>query len=444
MPAEFLRETGTLHSTAADATSSGGSGGSGGFHGAETLALHASAAAEAPSPPGTRRPPEDPPERTPLTGWFAVLAVALGIFSLMTSELLPVGLLTPIGSDLHVSEGVAGLMVTVPGLVAAVSAPLVTIATGRYDRRLVLVLLVGVVGLANLAAAFASHFAFVLAARFLIGVSVGGFWSIAGSIALRLVAPQDVARATALVFAGVETASVLGVPTGTLLGDLGGWRVAFAAVGALGLAALTAMAFLLPPLPAERTLTLAELPRTFRANAGLRTGLAMAFLAITGHFVAYTFVRPVLSDDGIGDGLIGVLLLVFGAAGIAGNFLAGALVGRSPRGAVVGIGLTLAIAMTLLAVVGSAGTWASAALSAVWGLGYGAVPVTFQTWIMRAAPYAPEPASSLYVSVFNVSIALGALAGGVVVNGLSTTAVLAVGAALAAATALLAVRRPTD
>lgn len=436
MPTEPFRETATFHPTAVGATGTCDSGGT------STATVPPNAAAKVPSPPATDQPPEDPPERTPLTGWFAVLAVALGIFSLMTSELLPVGLLTPIGSDLRVSEGVAGLMVTVPGLVAAVSAPLVTIAIGRYDRRGVLVLLVGVVGLANLAAAFAPHFAFVLAARFLIGVSVGGFWSIAGSIALRLVAPQDVARATALVFAGVDTASVLGVPTGTMLGDLGGWRVAFAAVGGLGLAALTAMAFLLPPLPAERTLTLAELPRTLRANPGLRTGLAMAFLVITGHFVAYTFVRPVLSGDGIGDGLIGVLLLVFGAAGIAGNFAAGALVGRSLRGVVVGIGLTLATAMTLLAALGSAGVWAAVALSAMWGLGYGAVPVTFQTWVTRAAADAPEPASSLYVSVFNVSIALGALAGGVVVNSLSTTAVLAVGAALAGATVLLALRRP--
>ncbi|MBW6435055.1 MFS transporter [Actinoplanes hulinensis] len=131
----------------------------------------------------------------PVRGWVAVAAVTLGIFALMTSELLPVGLLTPVGAALGVSEGVAGLMVTVPGLVAAVSAPLVTVATGRLDRRLVLGLLVGLVGAANLMSAFATDFAVVLVARFLIGISVGGFWSVAGGIALRLVPAHHVPRA---------------------------------------------------------------------------------------------------------------------------------------------------------------------------------------------------------------------------------------------------------
>ncbi|MFI6800399.1 MFS transporter [Streptosporangium canum] len=113
--------------------------------------------------------------------------MTLGIFALMTSELLPVGLLTPIGTALDVSEGTTALMVTVPGLVAAVAAPLVTVATARIDRRLVLALLIGMVGVANLASAFATSFAVVLLARFLVGISVGGFWSLAGGIALRLV-----------------------------------------------------------------------------------------------------------------------------------------------------------------------------------------------------------------------------------------------------------------
>ncbi|WP_411079716.1 MFS transporter [Streptomyces sp. cmx-18-6] len=173
--------------------------------------------------------------RSPVKGWLAVLAVTLGIFSLMTSELLPVGLLTPIGTALDVSEGTAGLMVTVPGLVAAVSAPLVTVATGRIDRRIVLVVLIGLMGAANLASAFATSFTVVLVARFLIGISVGGFWSIAGGITLRLVPAKHVARATAVIFGGVETASVLGVPTGTFIGDLSNWRTAFATEAATSL-----------------------------------------------------------------------------------------------------------------------------------------------------------------------------------------------------------------
>ncbi|MGW0433365.1 MFS transporter [Micromonospora sp. NPDC003197] len=380
-------------------------------------------------------------ERSPVKGWLAVLAVTLGIFSLMTSELLPVGLLTPVGTDLDVSDGTAGLMVTVPGLVAAASAPLVTVATGRVDRRLVLIGLVGLVGLANLAAAFATSFTLVLATRFLIGISVGGFWSIAGGIAMRLVPERHVPRATALIFGGVETASVLGVPTGTFVGDLSGWRTAFAAVGLLGLVALLCLVFLLPGLPPERTLTLADLPRVFRANAALRAGIAMTFLIITGHFIAYTFVRPILHGRGVEDSRTSLLLLVFGVAGICGNFIAGALAARHLRRTVIGIGLVMTVAMALLALTTESMVVAVGSL-VVWGVGYGAVPVTLQTWILRAAPESTEAASSLYVSMFNLSIALGALLGGLAVDTLSPTSVLWIGCGLLLPTLLLAKRQP--
>ncbi|MGK3091464.1 MFS transporter [Streptomyces sp. WAC01490] len=373
--------------------------------------------------------PAAAPGRSPVKGWLAVMAVTLGIFSLMTSELLPVGLLTPVGTALDVSEGTAGLMVTVPGLVAAVSAPVVTVATGRIDRRIVLVVLIGLMGAANLASAFATSFTVVLVARFLIGVSVGGFWSIAGGIALRLVPTRHVARATAVIFGGVETASVLGVPTGTFLGDLSGWRTAFGAVGVLGLVSLVCMLFLMPRIPAGQSLTFSALPRVFVRNAAVRIGIALTFLVITGHFLAYTFVRPVLQGDGIGDRSIGVLLLTFGIAGICGNFIAGALVARRLRHCVMGISLVLTSGMILLAVVDT-GALSAGALLVLWGLGYGAVPVTFQTWILDAAPDATEAATSLYVSAFNLSIALGALFGGFAVDGISTTSVLWTGAGL--------------
>ncbi|MET0234402.1 MAG: MFS transporter [Kibdelosporangium sp.] len=375
--------------------------------------------------------------RSAAKGWFAVVAVTLGIFSLMTSELLPVGLLTPVGTDLHVSDGTAGLMVTIPGIVAAVSAPLVTVATGRFDRRLILAILVGIVGLANLASAFADSFTLVLAARFLIGISVGGFWSIAGGIALRLVPENQVNRATAVIFAGVETASVFGVPTGTLIGDAAGWRTAFGAVGVLGLFALVCLVVLMPKVPAQRTITLGELPRLLRGNAGVKAGIVITFLLITGHFLAYTYVQPILTEiSRIDASLVSVLLLTFGVAGICGNFLAGWLVGRSVRGTVAGISVLLTAAVTLIGVAGP-GLAGAIVLMVLWGLAYGGVPVTLQTWILAAAPAAAEAASSMYVSMFNWAIALGALLGGFAVDGLGTASVLWLGGGLAILTVLV-------
>ncbi|WP_433561453.1 MFS transporter [Nocardia sp. CA-151230] len=366
------------------------------------------------------------PARSPVRGWLAVLAVTLGIFALMTSELLPVGLLTPVGSALHVSEGVAGLMVTVPGLVAALSAPIVTVLTGRVDRRIVLAVLIGLMGAANLASSLATSFVVVLIARFLVGIAVGGFWSIAGGIALRLVPEHQVARATAVIFGGVETASVLGVPTGTFLGDLSGWRTAFAAVGALGLTSVACMVFLMPSLPAEQSVHLRDLPAVFKSNAALRLALILTFLVITGHFLAYTFVRPILHEHGVDDRVTGVLLLVFGIAGICGNFLAGTLVAKSLRRTTFGIGVLLVAAMAALAFFDT-NVVAAGSILMLWGLGYGAVPVTFQTRILRAAPDTTEAASSLFVSTFNFSIALGALAGGIAVDHAGPLSVLWLG-----------------
>ncbi|MFD2348792.1 MFS transporter [Nonomuraea ferruginea] len=241
------------------------------------------------------------------------------------------GLLTPIGEALDVSPGTAGLMVTVPGLVAGLAAPLLTARAGTVDRKVMLAGLIGLMAVANLVCALAPHFAVVLVARLVVGVSVGGFWAIAGGLAVRLVPPGQVAAATAVIFGGVSTASVLGVPAGTLIGELTGWRGGFAGVAILGLVALAALLLLVPRLPAQRTIGLPDLPALLRANTGVRIGVIVTALLITGHFAAYTFARPLLHDlAGIDDGWIGALLMAYGLAGVVGNFLARPPGARAP------------------------------------------------------------------------------------------------------------------
>ncbi|MFF8266940.1 MFS transporter [Streptomyces sp. NPDC016562] len=376
-------------------------------------------------------------------GWAAVCAVALGIFCLITSELLPVGLLTAVGAELGVSDGTAGLMVTVPGLVAGVCAPLVTVGAGRLDRRHVLCVLIALMAVANLGAALAPHFAVLLAARLLVGVAVGGFWAVAGGLAVRLVPEHHVGRATAMIFGGVPTASVLGVPAGTLLGELGSWRTAFAAVGALGLVALTALLLLLPPLPPNRRITFPELPALLRANGAVRAGVIVTFFVVTGQFAAYTFVRPILHDvSGIDARYVSTLLLGYGAAGVAGNFLAGA---RDAYRTLLVVSATLTVILALIAVL--PGAVAGTTLLLAWGLAYGGVSVSLQSWMIKAAPAASEAASSLMVAMFNLAIAAGALGGGLAVDGISVAAAPLGGAVLmllAACTVRAAVvrRRP--
>ncbi|MFB6613638.1 MFS transporter [Streptomyces sp. NPDC056367] len=394
--------------------------------------------------PAPASAPAPAPGPAPWKGWAAVCAVSLGIFCLITSELLPVGLLTPVAAGLGVSDGTAGLMVTVPGLIAGVCAPLVTVGAGRLDRRYVLCVLIALMTAANLAAALAPNFTVLLTARLLVGVSVGGFWAMAGGLAGRLVPERHVGRATALVFSGVPTASVLGVPAGTLLGDLGGWRTAFAAVGGLGLVTLTALLLLLPPLPPTQRIAFRELPALLRRNRAVRAGVIVTFLVVTGQFAAYTFVRPILQDvSGISADRVSMLLLGYGLAGVAGNFLAGA---RDAYRNLLLISSLLTVVLALIALL--PGAVAGTALLLAWGLVYGGVSVSVQKWMIKAAPTAAEAASSLMVAMFNLAIAAGALFGGLAVDGLSAPAAPLGGAVLMLAAAVTvwatAIRRRPD
>ncbi|MFD6803273.1 MFS transporter [Streptomyces cyaneofuscatus] len=378
---------------------------------------------ESPGTPST-------PQRSPRSGWPGVVALALGTFTVVTSEMLPVGLLTPMGASLGVSEGVAGLTLTITGLVAAVSAPVLVPMLGRADRRTALCALVAVLVIGNLGAAWAPHFGFMVAARVLVGIGMGGVWAVAAGLAVRLVPAKSAGPATSLVFSGIAVASVLGVPAGTYLGAAAGWRSAFLAAAGLGVVVLVAAAVLLPRLPAERALPLGGV-MGLSGDARVRTGLVVVGFLVTGHFAAYTYIRPVLEDvSGAGAGTIGTLLLVYGAAGVAGNFLAGAGAARSPRRTLLVISAVLAATVTALPWLGGSVALA-AVLMAVWGLGYGGVSVSAQTWILLAAPDAREAASSLFVGVFNGAIALGALIGGLAADGIGTTAVMGVGGALA-------------
>ncbi|WP_198587055.1 MFS transporter [Glycomyces xiaoerkulensis] len=368
-------------------------------------------------------------ERPTLGQWLAVAAVALGVFVVMTAEILPVGLLTPIAGDLGVSDGTAGLMLTVPGLVAAVAAPLSTVLTGRADRRLVLLGLAVLVAVANLAAALADGIAVMLAARVLVGAAIGAFWSVAGGIAVRLVPPAYVPRATAAIYGGIGAATVLGVPAGTFLGDLLGWRASLAALGALALVALAAIAAWVPRLPSTGTVRFAALPRLLRDSAGVRRGLALTFLIVAGHFVAYTYISPILAAGGAGTGRVGALLLVFGVAALIATFAAGALIGRRLRGTLIGLSVAMSLAMVLMAVaVGD--LFSAAAVLVLWGAGYGLVSPAVQTWYMNAAPGQTEVATSLNTMMFNLSIAVGSFTGGVVVDAAAPSAVLWIGALL--------------
>ncbi|MER0444061.1 MFS transporter [Streptomyces sp. Edi4] len=385
-----------------------------------------------PTATATSAPPDlaAPAPRSPLVSWLAVLSLMLGLFSIVTSEILPVGLLTEIGSSFTISDGMAGLMMTLPGLLAAASAPLVTAATGRVDRRLMLGAFVLLLALADFLAAAATSYWVMLVARVMVGVTIGGFWSIGAGLAGRLVPPRSVAKATSVIFAAVPLGSVLGVPAGTFIGDLAGWRTAFLVMGFFTLAVLVLLLLVVPPLPAPRATRLRVLGAMLK-SVNTRFALLTTFLIVLAHFATYTYVTPFLERvTQVGAGLITVHLLVYGVAGIAGNFVGGAYAPRHPRATFAAAAAMIACATLLLPVLGR---WdvGAVVLLLVWGAGYGAVPVCSGTWFAKAAPDAPEASSVLFTASFQATFSLGALLGGVVVDHSSPSTVMAAGGAVA-------------
>ncbi|GAA3511177.1 putative MFS family arabinose efflux permease [Streptosporangium album] len=370
------------------------------------------------------------PTRSPLIGWLAVVSVMSGIFSIVTAEILPIGLLTSVGADFDVSDGAAGLMMTVPGVLAAIAAPAVTVATGRLDRRLMLCALMLLLAVADFLAAAAPAYWVMVVSRILVGLVIGGFWSIGAGLAVRLVRAEQVGTATAVIFSAVPLGSVLGVPAGTLIGHLMGWRAAFVVMGVMTVGVFLALIVLVPPLPAVQVTRLKVLGDLIRGT-GIRVGLVLTFLIVTAHFGTYTYVTPFLQQvTRVSPGLITTFLLAYGVAGIVGNFIAGVTVTRDLRATFAVSGCVLAGATSLLPVLGRGETGAIVLL-VLWGLAYGAVPVCSQTWFSTSAPHATEAASILFTSSFQATIAIGALLGGVVVDAASPSAVMVCGGAIA-------------
>jgi predicted MFS family arabinose efflux permease len=381
---------------------------------------------------------KSPYHRSALKSWLAVLSVSLGAFAFVTSEFLPIGLLTQISAGLHVSDGTAGLMITIPGLVATFAAPGMTIGAGRVDRRILVLGLSAMLVGSNLTCTLAPNFAVMLVGRVIFGLCVGGFWTIAVTLGSRLVPTPMITRATTLITAGISIATVFGVPAGTLIAGFVGWRMAFAAIGGVALMAGLAQVFVLPALPPPPAPGIRQLTHLLR-HPDARLGLVTIAFVIAGHFAAYTYVTPFLKENAsITPGYLSTLLLAYGVAGIVGNFAGGAGVARNLRSTMTGVVALMAGAILLLPLFRGHQSGVTFLL-VTWGLAFGAMPIAFQLWVFKAAPDALEGGAALLVCTFQIFIALGSVFGGRVVDAFGTSAVM-FGGGGAALVGLLLVR----
>lgn len=372
-----------------------------------------------------------------LTQWFAVLLLSITAFLMVTVELLPVGLLPTIASDIKTTSGEAGLMITITGIMAAIGAPVVSILAGRTDRRIVVMALSALLVVSSLVAALAWSFSAILLARIMVGIAIGGFWTIGVTIGPRLFPDPTGTRGATIVFAGISLGTIAGVPAGTFIGNLAGWRWAFGAAAIASALLVIAQFLSVPPLPVKRSTRWSDLSAVLPVPR-VRLGLILALLALVGQFFAYTYIAPFLGQvAGIKAAGIGALLLLMGVAGFFGNMLGGWTAGRDVRQAKVGTALVIATSVLLLALVGS-NAYAASALIGIWGLGFGALPIVMQTWMMRAAPEAEEASAVLFVSTAQIAIASGSVIGGMIVDRLGVTSAMAMGGIIVAAAAFVA------
>jgi len=355
--------------------------------------------------------PGDVPAR-----WTAIGSLSLGVFALVTAEFLPASLLTAMAADLHVSDGAAGQAVTATALVGAVSAPSIPLLTQRFDRKHVLLALTLALVLSNAISAAASSLPMLLAARLLLGVALGGFWSMSAALTMRLVPDQFFARAMSIVLTGISLATVFSAPIGAWMGSMWGWRSAFIASGVLSVAALAIQLAALPPLPPRDRPDLSVLGALL-AKPHVRVALLAALLMVSGHIAGFTYMRTVMEKVAhLSIDQVSTVLLGHGVAGIFGNFAGGWIAQRSERWAIAAGGALIALLAAAL-LVGGALPVVTVLAIILWGFAFSAFPVGFQTWIVRAAPEHVEGAGGLLIAAIQTAIATGAIAGGVLVDG---------------------------
>ena len=357
-----------------------------------------------------------PPSPAPQGRWLAILAVSIAAFALVTSEFLPIGVLNSVASDLNISTGTAGLIITLPGVMAAFAAPLLPLAMKQLDRRYVLILLTFIMVIANTITAFSDNFTLLLLSRLVLGISIGGFWATAIALSGKL-APKSlpIAKATAVVMAGVTLATVLGVPIGTWLSEFYGWRSAFAITAVIGFIVLVLQVVFLPPLRPDAAIHLRDLPALLRIPKA-RSGMLIVLLIGLAHFCAYSYLAPFFKHIAGFDGTtIGMLLLLYGIAGVFGNAFAGYSGNLNIRYTLAFVGICFAIVFFGFPVFAIHETGAFI-LTALWGFAFGAFPTSANIWMFVHAPQAVEKGMPLFVGLFQVMIASGSLLGGFVVD----------------------------
>ncbi|MBD3848640.1 MFS transporter [Bosea sp. SSUT16] len=353
-----------------------------------------------------------------IASWGAVLSMALCVALLIASEFMPVSLLTPMAEGLRATEGQTGQAISISGLFAVAASMIITTAAGTLNRKWVLVAMTAFMLVSLLLVAVAPNFAVLMLGRALLGICIGGFWALATAVIMRLVPESEVPRALALMYGGQAIAAAFAAPVGSYLGGLFGWRSVFWALTPIVAVNLVWHLLALPSLPARQRQDVRTMLGLLKRPYFLR-GLVASMLSWGSAFTMFTYLRPFLElVTGADVTTLSILLLVLGCAGFvgtwaSGRFLSGSVAPLLRLPALLMGGCTLGLLLLGGSVV------AAGVFLAVWGAMNTAMSVIWMTWMSQNADDAPEAAGSLMVAAIQASILLGAVVGGLLLDGLS-------------------------
>lgn len=349
--------------------------------------------------------------RLPLGG---LLALAMAAFITLLTEILPSGLLPQMAGSLGKSEALIGQLVTAYAIGSLVSAIPLTIATQSWRRRTLLLLAIGGFAVVNTVTAISESYAVTLVARFVAGMSAGLLWALAAGYAARMVPEHLQGRAIAIAMVGAPLALSLGIPTGTFLGTLLGWRWTFGVMSGLTVLLVAWVLVSVPDFPGQKRGQEFGLKAVFTLP-GVRPVLFVVFAYVLAHNTLYTFIAPFLEPAGLKERTDAVLL-VFGLASLLGIWITGALIDRWLRELVLASVALFGLSALALGIAGTAPAVIYGAVAA-WGLAFGGAGTLFQTASAKAAGKAADVAQSMLVTTWNLAIAGGGILGGLLLSG---------------------------
>lgn len=350
--------------------------------------------------------------------WGGVFAMTLCVFVLIASEFMPVSLLTLIANDMHITEGLVGQGIAISGALAVLTSLTISRIAGNLNRKYLLLGLTVLMAISGMVIAIAPNYPVYMLGRIMIGVVIGGFWSMSAATAIRLVAQHQVPRALAILNGGNALATVVAAPLGSYLGTTVGWRGAFLCLVPLAIAAFIWQCISLPPMENEKKQKQqGSMIRLFRIS-NVATGMVACGLFFVGQFALFTYVRPFLETvTSVGPSGLSLILLAIGVAGFVGTMVVSTLLNARFYQTLIMIPLLMAAIAGTLQLVGHS-IWAVAVLLSLWGLLATAAPTGWWTWIARTLPEDAEAGGGLMVAVIQLSIALGSTAGGLVFDSL--------------------------